>query len=76
MSDLPPLGDFRYAVVMVGPEWRVICARRAMGHFLTRETALTAAANLARQASEAGHRAEVLLQSESGELTLLRPDGA
>ena len=75
MSDGPSPQDFRYAVVMVGPEWRIIGARRAMGHFASREMALTAAANLARQASEAGHRAEVLLQSESGELTPLRPAG-
>lgn len=76
MTDVPPPGAFRYAVVMVGEEWRIIGARRAMGHFQTRETALVAAANLARQALEAGHRAEVLLQSESGELTRLRPGGA
>lgn len=76
MSDAPPPLYFRYAVVLVGPEWRIIGARCAMGHFSTREMALIAAANLARQASEAGHLAEVLLQSESGELTRLRPGGA
>lgn len=75
MSEIPPRGEFRYAVVRVGPEWRIIGARRAMGHFPTRETALLAAANLAREASESGHLAEVLLQSDSGELTPLRPDG-
>ena len=75
MTDTPPPQDFRYAVVLVGVEWRIIGARRAMGHFPSSETALVAAANLARLALEAGHRAEVLLQSESGELTPLRPDG-
>lgn len=65
----PPL--FRYAVIRVGPEWKVVGARRAMGHFATRDLALTAAGNLAREAFLAGHRAEVLLQSESGELTPL-----
>ena len=43
-------GAFRYAVVRVGPEWRVVGARRAMGHFATRDLALTAAGNLAREA--------------------------
>ena len=75
MSDRPELMACRYAVVRVGSEWRVVCARRAMGHFATREMALLAAANLAREAAESGHRAEVLLQSDSGELTPLRPDG-
>jgi hypothetical protein len=69
MSDASPPGCFRYAVVMVGVEWRVVGARRAMGHFATRDMALSAAGALAREAVEAGHHAEVLVQSESGELT-------
>lgn len=60
--------SFSYAVVQVGLEWKVVGARRAMGHFASRDLALTAAGNLAREAILAGHRVEVLLQSESGEL--------
>jgi hypothetical protein len=69
MTDLT--SSFSYAVVRVGPVWKVVGARRAMGRFATCELALTAAGNLAREAFVAGHRAEVLLQSESGELTVL-----
>lgn len=65
------LQPFRYAVVRVGPEWRVVGARRAIGHFATPELAVDAAANLARQAFLAGHQAEVFLQSEGGELLAL-----
>lgn len=60
--------SFSYAVVLVGAEWKVVGARRAMGHFASRDLALVAAGNLAREAFLAGHRVEVLLQSESGEL--------
>ena len=70
-SDPPP---FRYAVVWVGVEWRVVSARRAMGRFTSRDLALIAASSLAREATLAGHLAQVLLQSESGELTVLWPD--
>lgn len=73
MSDRPGQQAFRYAVVRMGPEWKVVGARRAMGHFASRDLALIAAGNLAREAFLAGHRAEVLVQSESGELTPL-PD--
>ncbi|MCF8504419.1 MAG: hypothetical protein K9G59_05855 [Caulobacter sp.] len=68
MSQTPAPPRFRYAVVRIGPEWRVVCARRAMGHFTTRDAALNAAGGLAREALLAGHVAEVLVQSESGEL--------
>ena len=71
MTDPVPTVRFRYAVVRVANEWKVVGARRAMGHFATRDLALAAAGNLAREAILAGHRAEVLLQSESGELTCL-----
>lgn len=74
MTDTPdPPPAFRYAVVWVGVEWRIVCARRAMGHFTSRDLALVAASRLAREAVQAGHPAEVLLQSESGELTQLWP---
>lgn len=70
-SDPPP---FRYAVIWVGVEWRIVCARRAMGHFTSRDLALNAASSLAREAILAGHLAEILLQSENGELRVLWPD--
>ncbi len=69
MTDTPGPAAFRYAVIRVGPEWRVVGARRAIGHFPDRETALAAAGALAREALDSGHRAEVLIQSETGELT-------
>lgn len=71
MSDPPDRRLLSYAVVRVGPEWKVVGPRRAMGHFANRDLALAAAGNLAREAFLSGHRAEVLLQSESGELTPL-----
>ncbi|MDO9471904.1 MAG: hypothetical protein Q7J28_02530 [Caulobacter sp.] len=59
---------FSYAVVRMGDEWKVVCARNAMGHFARRDEALIAASALAAQAAAAGHAAEVLVQSDSGEL--------
>lgn len=61
--------NFSYAVVQVGPVWKVVCARKAIGNFPNQDMALTAAHNLAREAAGEGHNAEVLIQSESGELT-------
>ncbi len=72
MSDQPESLPFRYAVVRVGPEWKVVGARRAIGHFATRDLALAAARNLALLVVDEGHPAEVLVQSESGELTRLK----
>jgi hypothetical protein len=69
-------GRFSYAAVRVGPVWRVVCARRPIGHFTSCDLALSAAHALARQAVEAGHAAEVLLQSESGEMIPLAIGGA
>lgn len=62
-----PLG-FSYAVVRMGEEWKVICARNAMGHFARRDEAIIAASALAAQAAAAGHAAQVLVQTDSGEL--------
>lgn len=59
---------FSYAVVRVGEEWKVVCARNAMGHFACRDEAIVAASALAAQAAAAGHVAEVLVQTDSGEL--------
>lgn len=61
--------SFNYAVVQVGPVWKVVCARKAMGNFASQDTALTAAHALAREAAGEGHGAVVLIQSETGELT-------
>jgi urease gamma subunit len=59
---------FSYAVVRVGVEWKVVCRRRAMGHFSEREQALAAASALAVEAAREGRATEVLIQSETGEL--------
>lgn len=61
-------GAFSYAVVRVGDEWRVVCARKAMGHFVERDQAVSAASALAAEAAREGRRTEVLIQSETGEL--------
>ena len=60
--------SFSYAVLQVGDEWKVVCARKAMGHFGDREDAIAAASALAAQAARAGRETEVILQSETGEL--------
>lgn len=60
--------SFSYAVVQVGDAWKVVCARKAMGHFPEREAALAAASALAAEAARAGRATEVLIQSETGEL--------
>lgn len=60
--------SFSYAVVQVGEVWKVVCARKAMGHFGNRDAAVGTACGLARAAEEEGHFAEVLIQSETGEL--------
>jgi len=65
MTETP---SFSYAVVQVGPAWKVVCARKAMGHFNDRDVAVGTACGLARAAEEEGHFAEVLIQSETGEL--------
>ena len=65
MTQTPNLS---YAVVQVGVVWKVVCARKAMGHFTDRAVAVGAACGLARAAEEEGHFAEVLIQSETGEL--------
>ena len=58
----------RYAVLQSGEEWRIFCQRRRMGHFQTRDLALAAGSRLAREAHEAGHEVEFLVQEPSGEL--------
>jgi hypothetical protein len=74
MTDDRRTPSFSYAVIQMGPQWRVVCARRAMGHFPSRDLALMAASSLAHEAVLAGHMAEILLQSETGELRVLWPD--
>lgn len=68
MTAVEGRSSFRYAVVQVGPVWKVVCARKAMGHFNNQDMALTAAHALAREAMNEGHLVEVLIQSETGEL--------
>ena len=64
----------RYAVLQSGEEWRIFCQRRRMGHFPTREHAMLVGSRLAREAHDAGHDVEFLVQEPAGEL--LRHDFA
>ncbi len=57
-----------YAVLQMGPEWRVVCERRHIGHFDNREEALGIAAGLVRQAIESGREAELLVLDTSNRL--------
>ena len=56
----------RYAVLQVGPEWRVVCSRRRIGHFPNRTQAVEAGARLAREAVESGHAVEFMVQDHTG----------
>ena len=56
----------RYAVLQVGGEWRVVCARRRIGHFASRHQAVEAGARLAREAVESGHEVEFMVQDRTG----------
>lgn len=56
----------RYAVLQVGGEWRVVCARRRMGHFATRAQAVQTGARLAREAVASGHQVEFMVQDGAG----------
>ena len=58
----------RYAVLQVGPEWRVVCSRRRIGHYPTRTQAVEAGARLAREAVESGHAVEFMVQDATGQL--------
>lgn len=56
----------RYAILQVGREWRVVCARRRMGHFSSRAQAVEAGARLAREAVASGHQVEFMVQDRTG----------
>jgi hypothetical protein len=62
---------FRYAVLWMHSEWKIVCARRRMGHFATSDAAVVAARKLAHTAVEGGHQAELLMQGPTGELSPL-----
>jgi hypothetical protein len=55
-----------YAVVRSGEEWRILTAKRLLGHYNTVERALLVGARLTRQALDAGHPAELLLENPAG----------
>ena len=65
---------FRYAILRMDTEWKIVCARRRIGHFPTYESALSAARELASAALECGHEAEILTQNDAGRLTLMAMD--
>lgn len=57
-----------YAVLQIDHEWRVVCERRHIGHFDSRDEALEVGAGLVRQALEAGREAELLLLDATSKL--------
>jgi hypothetical protein len=57
-----------YAVLKIGREWRVVCERRHIGHYDTRNEALSLGASLVRQAIESGCEAELLAVDAVGKL--------
>jgi hypothetical protein len=59
---------FRYAVVFMGREWRILSNRRSFGHFRSSESARAIAESLAREAVDEGHAAELLVQEPFGKL--------
>jgi hypothetical protein len=59
---------FRYAVLRMNAEWKIVCARRRIGHFTTSESAVDTLRKLAKVADEAGHQVEMLVQGPAGEL--------
>ena len=59
----------RYAVVQVGDVWKIVCERRHIGHFSTREAAGRAGAQLAREAANSGYDVELLVQGMFGEIS-------
>ncbi len=59
---------FRYAVLRMNAEWKIVCARRRIGHFSTSEAAVDTLRKLAQVAENAGHQVELLVQRPTGEL--------
>ncbi len=59
----------RYAIVKVGDEWKIVCERRQIGHFATREAASRAGAQLAKEAAHSGYDVELLVQGQFGEMS-------
>ena len=53
---------FRYAILRMDTEWKIVCARRRIGHVFTYQSAMAAALELAAAAIESGHEAEILTQ--------------
>ena len=57
-----------YAIMRTDGCWRIVCERRKIGRYETCERAALAAVSLAREASQANHASEVLLQDKAGQL--------
>jgi hypothetical protein len=62
------MASLTYAVLQVGDEWRIVCDRRHIGHFATRDEASRVGALLAHEATTSGHDVEMLLQGRFGEM--------
>lgn len=61
-----------YAILEVGDVWQIVCDRRRIGRFTTRDEASRVAALLTHEATSSGHDVEMLLQGRFGELHNLR----
>jgi len=69
----PPPADpnakvVRYAVLLCGPDWRVVSERRRFGRFKTRSAAFQCALRLAQEASASGIAVELLHADSGGQL--------
>jgi hypothetical protein len=62
------MATFRYAVLRMNTEWKIVCERRHIGHFATSEAAVETLRKLAAVAGAEGHTVELLLQGPAGEL--------
>lgn len=62
------MATIRYAVLQIGEEWRVISARRRIGRFPSRDSAVSTGAGLVREAVASGHAVEFMVQGSGGEL--------
>jgi diguanylate cyclase (GGDEF)-like protein len=72
-ADIAPVttSPIRYAVLLCGTEWRVVSARRQLGHFKTWNAAFQCALRLAREANASGLEVELLYAEVGGELRAL-----
>jgi len=66
------MSTLRYAILQLGPSWKLVSESRRMGQFATLQQASHVGANLAREAVNAGHDVELLVQGPFGEVSTER----